>query len=159
MCLCKSQQLWLTDDMPQCDNVVITRGRQAEWRRLYTAPAIVIGMKSVDNKSTGKVEGRRQCSFAPRVLCGVQGALRTRPTDTLQLGGIGEHCFVSRLSLTCHPPCLGVFREVLYRHKLSSLPVYNNGQAHSTKCCQKPNKSAFLLHFDGKGTNNFSGGK
>ena len=38
-----------TNDVPQCDDIVVTRGRHAEWSRLLAAPAVVIGIKVFDN--------------------------------------------------------------------------------------------------------------
>ena len=38
-----------TNDVPQCDDVIVARGRQAEGSRFQTASAVIVGIKVFDN--------------------------------------------------------------------------------------------------------------
>ena len=58
-----------TDDVPQCDDVIVARGRHAEWSRLLAASAVVVGFKVFDNMlPQGKAAERCDGSFCLRAL-------------------------------------------------------------------------------------------
>ena len=53
-----------TDDVPQCDDVIVARGRHAEWSRLLAASAVVVGIKGCDLMlPVGKTAKGRDGSF------------------------------------------------------------------------------------------------
>ena len=53
----------LTNDMPQCEDIVIARGRHTERSRLLTASVVKIRMKWFDD-IPDKVKCGCQCPFA-----------------------------------------------------------------------------------------------
>ena len=58
-----------TNDVPQCDDVIVARGRQAEGSSFQTASAVVVGIKVFDNMlPNGKVAERRNGSSCLRAL-------------------------------------------------------------------------------------------
>ena len=72
-----------TNDVPQCDNVIVARGRQAEGRRLPTASAVVMGIKGFDFMlPEGHTAKRRDGSFRLRTL-GRKDALRPGTADAV----------------------------------------------------------------------------
>ena len=53
-----------TNDVPQCDDIIVARDRQAEWCRLQTASAVEVGIKGFDYMLPyGKTAERRNSSF------------------------------------------------------------------------------------------------
>ncbi len=53
-----------TNDVPQCYDVIVARGRQAEGSRFPAAPAVVVGIKGFDAMLPyGKAAKRRDGSF------------------------------------------------------------------------------------------------
>lgn len=58
-----------TNDVPQCDDVIVARGRQAEGSRFQTASAVVVGIKGFDLMlPVGKTAKGRDGSFRLRAL-------------------------------------------------------------------------------------------
>ena len=83
-----------TNDVPQCDDVIVARGRQAEGRRFQTASAVVVGIKRFDNMlPEGKTAKRRDDSFRLRSL-GWKDALGTGAADAVNLRGVGQRGFL-----------------------------------------------------------------
>ncbi len=56
MCVPKKSTAMLTDDVPQSNDIVIARGRQAERGRLLAASAVMVRKEWFDNVLPGKVE-------------------------------------------------------------------------------------------------------
>ena len=141
----------LTNDVPQCDDIVIARGRQAKWCRLQPASAVVMGMERFNMMSLNSVEQRSLSSFAPGSVCG-QNALRARRTNAIQLSGIGQCGLVRLLPMRSHDRQLCVLWESLRRRYGVSVPVGQNCQANNKQCCQKPYETALPFHSDRKGS-------
>ncbi len=77
-----------TNDVPQCDDVIVARGRQAEGSRFLAASAVVVGVKGFDiMMPEGKAAKRRDASFRLCTL-GRKDALRTGTANAVNLRGI-----------------------------------------------------------------------
>ena len=88
-----------TNDVPQCNDVIVARGRQAERSRLTAASAVVVGIKGFnDMLPQGLTVKRRNGSFRLRAL-GRKDALRTGTADAVNLRGIGQCGFLMMLML------------------------------------------------------------
>jgi len=58
------RELYLTNDVPQGDHIIIARGRHTEGRHFHTASAVVVGIKGFDVMlSYDKTAIRRNGSF------------------------------------------------------------------------------------------------
>ena len=82
----------LTNDVPQCDDVVQARGWQAEGSRLQAASAVVKEMEGFDDMppdSTARVGG----AFGLGTVGGEQ-SLRARAADAVEAGGVGQCGFL-----------------------------------------------------------------
>ena len=78
----------LTNDMPQCYHIIKARGRQAEWSRLHTAPAVVKKLERFYTVSPNKT-ALTVSPLGLRTLRRKQ-ALRARTTDPIEIGGIRQ---------------------------------------------------------------------
>ncbi len=141
-----------TNDMPQCDNVIVARGRHAEWRRLLTTSAVVVGIKWFDFMlPEGKTAKRRDGSFGLRTL-GRKDALRTGATDTIELRGVGQRSFLMMLVLGSQDGRLMMLTGP-FCSRAAALPVQQNRQAHDTKSRKYPCHHQSSFHSGCKGTN------
>ena len=89
-----------TNDVPQCDDVIVARGRQAEGSRFKTASAVVVGIKGFDTMlpPQGKTAKGRDGSFRLGTL-GRKDTLRTGTADAVNLRGICQCGFLLMLML------------------------------------------------------------
>ena len=88
-----------TNDVPQCDDVIVARGRQAEGGRLTAASAVVVGIKGFDDMlPVGKTAKGRDGSFRLGTL-GRKDTLRTGTADAVNLRGICQCGFLLMLML------------------------------------------------------------
>ena len=88
-----------TNDVPQCDDVIVARGRQAEGSRFQTASAVVVGIKGCDLMlPVGKTAKGRDGSFRLGTL-GRKDTLRTGTADAIELRGISQCGFMMMLVL------------------------------------------------------------
>ena len=82
------------NDVPQRDDVIVARGRQAEGGRLAPPSVVVIGINGFDNMlPPGKAAKRRDASLRLRALGG-KNALRTGTADAVELRGVGQRGFL-----------------------------------------------------------------
>ena len=88
-----------TNDVPQCDDVIVARGRHAEGCRLTAASAVVVGIKvGEDMLPNGKTAKRCNGSFRLGTL-GRKDTLRTGTADAVNLRGICQCGFLLMLML------------------------------------------------------------
>ena len=88
-----------TNDVPQCDDVIVARGRQAEGSRFQTASAVVVGIKGCDLMlPVGKTAKGRDGSFRLGTL-GRKDTLRAGTADAVNLRGICQCGFLLMLML------------------------------------------------------------
>ena len=88
-----------TNDVPQCDDVIVARGRHAEGCRLTAASAVVVGIKGCDLMlPVGKTAKGRDGSFRLGTL-GRKDTLRTGTADAVNLRGICQCGFLMMLML------------------------------------------------------------
>ena len=88
-----------TNDVPQCDDVIVARGRHAEGCRFQTTSAVVVGIKGFDLMlPVGKTAKRRDGSFRLGTL-GRKDTLRTGTADAVNLRGICQCGFLLMLML------------------------------------------------------------
>ena len=88
-----------TNDVPQCDDVIVARGRHAEGCRLTAASAVVVGIKGCDLMlPVGKTAKGRDGSFRLGTL-GRKDTLRTGTADAVNLRGICQCGFLLMLML------------------------------------------------------------
>jgi hypothetical protein len=67
----REQKTGSTNNVPQCDNIIVARGRQAEGSRFAAASAVVVGIKGFNMVlPNGKTLKRRNGSFCFRTLSG-----------------------------------------------------------------------------------------
>ena len=113
----------LTNDVPQCDDVIFARGRQAEWRRFPAAPAVVVGIKWFDVMLPfGKTAKRRDGSFSLRPL-GRQDTLRTGTANAINLRRVGQCGFLMVLVPRGHDGRLAMRPDSFYSRVVAVLPV------------------------------------
>ncbi len=132
--------------MPQCDDIVIARGRQAEGCRLHAASAVEIGMEWFDKMLPHPIAIRCLRLFAPRTLRGYN-SLWSHRTDAIESVGIGQCGLVVKLSLWRHERRFGALRVVQFRYSFLSLPVHHHCQENSKYCCQEPYRIVLPLHY------------
>ena len=112
-----------TNDVPQCDDVIVARGRHAEGRRLPAASAVVVGIKWFDDMlPDGKTAKRRDGSFRLRALSR-QDALGTGTADAVNLRGIGQCGFLMVLMLWSQDGRLVMLTGLCDGHVIMALPV------------------------------------
>ena len=88
-----------TNDVPQCDDVIVARGRHAEGCRLTATSAVVVGIKGCDLMlPVGKTAKGRDGSFRLGTL-GRKDTLRTGTADAVNLRGICQCGFLLMLML------------------------------------------------------------
>ena len=88
-----------TNDVPQCDDVIVARGRHAEGCRFPAASAVVVGIKvGEDMLPNGKTAKGRDGSFRLGTL-GRKDTLRTGTADAVNLRGICQCGFLLMLML------------------------------------------------------------
>ena len=88
-----------TNDVPQCDDVIVARGLHAEGCRFLTASAVVVGIKGCDLMlPVGKTAKGRDGSFRLGTL-GRKDTLRTGTADAVNLRGICQCGFLMMLML------------------------------------------------------------
>ena len=88
-----------TNDVPQCDDVIVARGRHAEGRRLTAASAVVVGIKvGEDMLPNSKTAKRCNGSFRLGTL-GRKDTLRTGTADAVNLRGFCQCGFLLMLML------------------------------------------------------------
>ena len=74
-----------TNDVPQCDDVIVARGRQAEGRCFLAASAVVVGIKGFDDMLPDGIAAKR-CDGSFRLgTLGRKDTLRTGTADAVNL--------------------------------------------------------------------------
>ena len=90
-----------TNDVPQCDDVIVARGRHTEGGRFPATSAVVVGIKWFDDMlPDGNTAKRRDGPFRLGTL-GRKDALGTRATDAIELRGVGQRGLLVVLVLRC----------------------------------------------------------
>ena len=112
-----------TNDVPQCDDVIVARGRHAEGCRLTAASAVVVGIKGFDDMlPDGKAAKRRDGPFSLRALSR-QDALGTGTADAIELRGISQCGFMMMLMLRSQNGRLSMLTGPLGSHAIMVMPV------------------------------------
>lgn len=112
-----------TNDVPQCDDVIVARGRHTEGCRLTAASAVVVGIKGFDDMlPDGKTAKRRDGPFRLRALSR-QDALGTGTADAVNLRGIGQCGFLMVLMLWSQDGRLAMLTGLCDGHVIMALPV------------------------------------
>ena len=112
-----------TNDVPQCDDVIVARGRHTEGCRLPAASAVVVGIKGFDDMlPDGKTAKRRDGSFRLGIL-GRKDTLRTGTADAVNLRGVGQRGFLLMLMLRSQDGRLAMLIGVAGSNVATVLPV------------------------------------
>ena len=112
-----------TNDVPQCDDVIVARGRHTEGCRLPAASAVVVGIKGFDDMlPDGKTAKRRDGPFRLRALSR-QDALGTGTADAVNLRGIGQCGFLMVLMLWSQDGRLAMLTGLCDSRIITVLPV------------------------------------
>ena len=122
-----------TNDVPQRNDIVVARGRQAERRRLQPASAVVERFKEFDNVSPDNAAAHAGRAVGLAALRRAD-ALRPRIANAVELRGIRQRGLTVVLLQRHHHRRVRLPCYLLHRHIGLALPVQQNRQQQGTQC-------------------------